>query len=188
MRIVSGTYRGLQLEALGKGDEAAHLRPTTDRVREAVFNLLAHGGYHSPQAPQEMRVLDLFAGTGAMGLEAASRGAAEVLLVDNGKAAAKLQQANIRRMKNPNNIKALKADATSLPPCPGAPYDLVFADPPYGKGLGAAALKSALSQGWLAPEAVVVLEEGQEIAGVPGFRLDDRRKYADNLIYVLIRI
>lgn len=188
MRIIGGTYRGLQLESVGRGDAAAHLRPTTDRVREAVFNLLAHGGYASPQVPQEMRVLDLFAGTGAMGLEAYSRGAAHVTLVDQGKVAAKLQRANIARMAARDHVRMLKADATALPPCPDEPYDLILLDPPYGQKLGKMALKSALTQNWVSEKAVVVLEDNAEILRLDSFQLNDRRNYAESHIHIFSRI
>ena len=114
MRIVAGRFRGSRLADVGKGDAEAHLRPTTDRVREAVFNRLAHGGFATPPAPEGMRVLDLFAGTGALGLEALSRGAEEVLLVDQGRAARELQRANISRLKVADQVTLLNADATAL--------------------------------------------------------------------------
>jgi len=173
VRIIGGTYRGLQLESVGRGDAANHLRPTTDRVREAVFNLLAHGGYASPQVPQDMRVLDLFAGTGAMGLEAYSRGAAHVTLVDQGKAAATLQRANIKRMDARAHVQMLKADATALPPCPNEPYNLILLDPPYGQNLAPQALKSALAQNWLSQNAIVLLEERDMILQIDNFVLKD---------------
>lgn len=185
MRIVGGSHRGLRLEEVGRGDAAAHLRPTTDRVREALFNLLAHGGYRTPQVPVEMRVLDLFAGTGALGLEAISRDAREAVLIDSGKAASALQRANIKRMKVEDQVRLMKADATALPPCPGEAFDLVFLDPPYGQKLGQKALKSARENGWLQPEAVIALEDSAPIVQIADFRLLERRNYADSWVHIL---
>lgn len=190
MRIVGGAYRGLTLAELGRGDASAHLRPTSDRVREAAFNLLAHGGYRSPPVPQDMRVLDLFAGTGAMGLEALSRGADCVTLVDSGKTAARLQRENIKRMAARGSVAVdmLQADATALPPCPGAPFDLILLDPPYGQQLGQKALASALSQGWMAQDALVLLEEASEILQIANFMSRDRRNYAHTWVNIFSRI
>ncbi|HOZ35073.1 MAG TPA: RsmD family RNA methyltransferase, partial [Tabrizicola sp.] len=142
MRIIGGTRRGLKLAEVGDGDAAAHLRPTSDRVREAIFNLLinAHGNPVSGA-----RVLDLFAGTGALGLEALSRGAAEVTFVDDGAKALALMRANIAKMRVEGETRVLRQDARRLPPNPAAPYDLVFLDPPYGKAMGEAALVSAIA-------------------------------------------
>jgi 16S rRNA (guanine966-N2)-methyltransferase len=133
MRIIGGTRRGLKLAEVGAGDTAAHLRPTSDRVREAIFNLLinAHGN-----PVTGARVLDLFAGTGALGLEALSRGAAEATFVDDGQAALALLKANIAKMRAEGQTRILRQDATRLPPNAAAPYTLVFLDPPYGKGMG----------------------------------------------------
>ncbi len=187
MRIVAGAFRGKQLEDVGKGDPGAHLRPTTDRVREAMFNLLAHGGYRSPPVPQDMRVLDLFAGTGALGLEALSRGAAEVLLLDNGKAALNLQRANIKRV-GATGVTSQKADVLELDTCSSAPFDLIFLDPPYGTGMGVKALQNARSRGWLAEDAVIVLEEGQRLSQIAGFQLKDARRYAETWVHILSAI
>lgn len=187
MRIIAGKFRGTQLAEVGKGDAGAHLRPTTDRVREAMFNLLAHGGYRSPPVPQDMRVLDLFAGTGALGLEALSRGAAEVLMIDNGKAALALQRANIKRL-GAAGITSHRGDVLDLGPCPGVPYDLIFLDPPYGAGLGPKALLRAKSQGWLAQDALIVLEEGQQVSQIAGFQPKDARRYADSWVHILTTI
>lgn len=187
MRIVAGAFRGTQLEGVGKGDRDAHLRPTTDRVREAMFNLLTHGGYRSPAVPQDMRVLDLFAGTGALGLEALSRGAAEVLLVDSGKTALKLQRANIKRI-GASGITSQKADVLDLGPCPTAPFDLILLDPPYGTGLGSKALQHVKSKGWLAQDAVILLEDNQQTPHIAGFHLKDARRYAETWVHILLSI
>jgi 16S rRNA (guanine966-N2)-methyltransferase len=182
MRIIGGTRRGLKLAEVGAGDPAAHLRPTSDRVREAIFNLLinAHG-----DPVTGARVLDLFAGTGALGLEALSRGATEVTFVDDGAAALALLRANIARMQAGDQTRTLRQNATRLPPNPAAPYTLVFLDPPYGKALGEAALTSARAGGWLAPGAVVVWEEGSPPSPPPGFAQIDQRRYGDTTVTLL---
>ncbi len=138
MRIVGGRHRGVTLADVGAGDPAAHLRPTTDRVRESLFNLLAHGPYGDPPPPQGRRVLDLFAGTGALGLEALSRGAESATFVDSGAAALALLRRNLAKLGSDGNI--LARDATRLGRNPGPAFDLVFLDPPYGQGLGEKAI------------------------------------------------
>jgi 16S rRNA (guanine966-N2)-methyltransferase len=182
MRIIGGTRRGLKLAEVGTGDPAAQLRPTSDRVREAIFNLLinAHG-----DPVTGARVLDLFAGTGALGLEAISRGAAEVTFVDDGRAALALLRANIARMQAGGATRILRQDATRLPPNPGAPFTLVFLDPPYGRSLGEAALARAQAGGWLAPGAVIVWEEGVPPAAPQGFAHLDQRRYGDTHVTLL---
>jgi 16S rRNA (guanine966-N2)-methyltransferase len=182
MRIIGGTRRGLKLAEVGEGDVAAHLRPTSDRVRESIFNLLinAHG---NPVAGA--RVLDLFAGTGALGLEALSRGALSSSFVDDGAKALALIRANIAKMRAEGETKVLRQDALRLGPNPGAGHDLVFLDPPYGKGMGEAALTAALKGGWLAPEALVVWEEGTAPAVPAGFVQVDQRRYGDTIVTLL---
>ena len=181
MRIIGGQWRGLRLAEVGAGDPAAHLRPTSDRVREAIFNLLVNGGYDDPVT--DARVLDLFAGTGALGLEALSRGAAGLTLVDDGAAARALIARNLALCRTA--ARHLRLNATRLPPNPDAPHDLVFLDPPYGKGLGQAALMSALAGGWLAQGALVVWEEGSALAPPPGFAQLDQRRYGDTIVTIL---
>ncbi len=176
MRIVGGARRGLRLAEVGAGDPAAHLRPTSDRVREAVFNLLQNAPDHPDPVPGA-RVLDLFAGTGAMGLEALSRGAASAVFVESGAAALRLLHENIRRMRAGAQAQVIAGDATRLPPCPGAPATLVFLDPPWGQGSGAAAIASARAGGWIAPGATLVWEEAAPQPAPGGFTERDRRRY-----------
>ena len=187
MRIIGGTRRGLRLSGLGEGDVAAHLRPTSDRVREAIFNLLVNGkyggGHDNPVSGA--RVLDLFAGTGALGLEALSRGAVAVTFVDDGAAALALLRANIAKMRAEAETVVLRQDATRLAKAPGPPFTLVFLDPPYGKALGEAALASAAKAGWLAPDAMIVWEESTAPLPPPGFQTIDQRKYGDTLVTLL---
>ncbi len=181
MRIVGGTHRGLALAGppAGSGD----IRPTTDRVRESLFNLLAHGGYGDPVAGAQ--VLDLFAGTGALGLEALSRGAETAVFVDQGRASLDLLRQNVARMKLGERARVIARDATRLGANTGAACDLVFLDPPYGRGLGARALEAARAGGWLAPGALVVIEERAGVALPDGLTLLDARRYGDTMISIL---
>ncbi len=185
MRIVGGRFSGRRLAGPGAdGGGAAHLRPTSDRVREALFNLLAHGDY-PPIAGA--RVLDLFAGTGALGLEALSRGAARAVFVEEVARARALVRENVERLGATGETKIWRRDATRLGPCRGEPFGLVFADPPYRSGLGQAALESAEAGGWLAPGAVIVLEiaAGEAAPEAPWLDLADRRRYGDTEIVIL---
>lgn len=183
MRIVGGTLRGLKLAEVGQGDAGAHLRPTSDRVRESIFNLLINGNHPNPIPGA--RVLDLFAGTGALGLEALSRGAARVAFVDDGTVARALLRSNIEKARAMGATEVWRRDATRLGPNRGPGYGLVFLDPPYGKGLGEKALESALAGGWIAPGATVVWEEGTPPpVSVPLTQIDQRR-YGDTLVTLL---
>ena len=178
MRIIAGQHRGLTLASVGKGDAAAHLRPTPDRVRESLFNvLMGHG------LPQGAQVLDLFAGTGALGLEALSRGAAHCTFVDNGRTAQKLIRENIAKTRREDDATLLTCAADKLPPA-SAPCDLVFLDPPYGKGLGAAAIHAAETSGWLADDALIVLEDNAP-QPVAGYAQIDLRRYGETHVTLL---
>lgn len=180
MRIIAGAYRGTVLADVGAGDAAAHLRPTSDRVRESLFSMIAHLGVINGA-----RVLDLFAGTGALGLEALSRGAREAVFVENGRVAQKLIGQNIAKLRVANKTVLMRDDATQLGACPGATFDLVFLDPPYGKGLGQQALTAARTGGWLAQGALVVWEENAAMDAPQGFTRTDRRKYGDTHVTLL---
>ena len=182
MRIVGGRLRGLGLAALGKGDPAAQLRPTADRVRESLFNVL-WSGHRQPEPG--IGVLDLFAGTGALGLEALSRGAGFVTFVDSGRVAQGLIRDNIRKARAEAQCRLIAREATRIGPCPDAPAGLVFLDPPYGKGLGERALLSALAQGWLAPGAWVLWEEGAPLPPPEGFTQIDQRRYGETWVTLL---
>jgi 16S rRNA (guanine966-N2)-methyltransferase len=183
MRIIGGQFRGLNLAPVGEGDAKAHLRPTSDRVREAIFNLLINGGYGNPVTGA--RVLDLFAGTGALGLEALSRGASRVAFVDDGTAARALLRRNIELMRAMGATDVWRRDATHMGPNRGAGYNLVFLDPPYNKGLGEQALASCVEGGWLAPAALVVWEEGTAPVPPAGFTELNQRRYGDTLVTIL---
>lgn len=183
MRIIAGDHRGVALTPIGKGDEAAHLRPTGDRVRESLFNILSSGRYGDvvPGA----RVLDLFAGTGALGLEALSRGAARVCFVENGKTSIKLLSKNIAKLRAAETTNLLSKDAICLPANPYTAFDLIFLDPPYGKDLGASALINAQAQGWIADGALILWEDSCEHLAPTGFTRADARRYGDSWITFL---
>lgn len=183
MRIIGGTHRGTTLAAVGKGDAGAHLRPTTDRVRESLFNVLQGGRFGDPI--RNAQVLDLFAGTGALGLEALSRGAAHVTFVDSGRVAQKLIRDNIAKLRRQADTTLIGADIGHLPP--GHPCDLIFLDPPYGQGLGGKALAAALQGNWVAPGALIVWEESSAQIAPPGFTTLDQRRYGDSWVSFMRR-
>jgi 16S rRNA (guanine966-N2)-methyltransferase len=183
MRIVAGRWRGKKLAEVGAGDMAAHLRPTTDRVRENLFNILCSGKQGDPITGA--RVLDLFAGTGALGLEALSRGAAHVTFVDDGATARGLLRENIALCAAQGATTLLRRDATDLGPAAAAPFELIFLDPPYGKGLGARALVAARAGGWIAPGALIVWEDNSAPLVPDGFTLRDQRSYGGTVITLL---
>ena len=178
MRVVGGRFRGRALAAPRSHD----IRPTSDRLRESLFNILTHA-YDLPQPTT--RVLDLFAGTGALGIEAISRGAAHALFVETGVEGRGLIRQNMETFGLNGVAKILRRDATDLGPAGTiAPFDLIFLDPPYGKGLGEKALASAARGGWLKPDALCVLEEraAVDVALPPDFRLLDRRATGDSQV------
>jgi 16S rRNA (guanine966-N2)-methyltransferase len=170
MRIIAGKLRGRRLLA-PKGDA---IRPTADRAREALFDILEHG----PPPLRAASFLDQFCGTGAVGLEAHSRGAAEVLLIDHDRAALKLAEANIARLGAPPEVRLLARDATLLGPAP-QPFDLVFLDPPYRSGLAAAALEGIARGGWLREGARIIVElAAKDDLDLPdGYTLERERRY-----------
>ena len=182
MRIIGGQHKGRRLAT----PKSSAVRPTSDRLRETIFNVLAHG-YDDPVPGA--RVLDLFAGTGAMGLEALSRGAAFAILVDDGTEARGLMRANVETLGVAGVTRILRRNATHMGPVkPLEPSTLVFCDPPYGKGLAERALTSAAAGGWIAPEALVVVEEaaGAEFAVPDGFDLLDRRDYGETQVSFMV--
>jgi 16S rRNA (guanine966-N2)-methyltransferase len=175
VRLIGGSFRGRALASVGKGDAGAHLRPTTDRVRESLFNVLQGGRYGDPI--EDVRVLDLFAGTGALGLEALSRGATHVTFVENGRTGQSLIRENIALCQCKDKTKILGRDATRLPSNSDAPYDLIFLDPPYGKQLGEAAMASAIRSGWIAEDALILWEESAPISAPQGSDVLETRKF-----------
>lgn len=183
MRIVGGRLRGRTLAA-PKSDA---IRPSADRLRESLFNILIHA-YGDPVSGA--RVLDLFAGTGALGMEALSRGAAFTLFVDDDAEARALIRENVATLGLGGVSRIFRRDAAKLGQAhPVEPFALVFLDPPYGKGLGEKALASARDGGWLAPEALIVVEEAADAGFKPpeGFEEIERRDYDDTQLIFLRR-
>jgi 16S rRNA (guanine966-N2)-methyltransferase len=182
VRIVGGRFRGRAIAA----PSGALTRPTSDRARESLFNILLHGveGFEIEGA----RVLDLFAGTGALGLEALSRGAAYCLFVEDNADARGIIRENIEALGLTGASKLWRRDATKLgPAAPMQPFQLLFADPPYGKGLGDLALKAAADGGWLSAGGICVLEERADVQPVipEAYALLDRRVYGDTALHFL---
>lgn len=182
MRVVGGRLKGRNIASPASRD----IRPTQDRLREALFNILVHA-YDDPI--DGARVLDLFAGTGALGIEAVSRGAAFTLFVDNGAEARALLRNNVEALGLGGVTKVYRRDATNLGPAyPVEPFSLVFLDPPYGKGLSETALASLRDGGWLVPSALLVVEESKAAAfkAPEGFEELERRAY-DDTEFVFLR-
>jgi 16S rRNA (guanine966-N2)-methyltransferase len=175
MRIVAGRFKGRALAA----PKSRAIRPTSDRLREAMFDILEH---RFGDRLEGARVVDLFAGTGALGLEALSRGAATALFVDNGVEARALIRENIEALALGGVTRIFRADAARLGKAPAGPaFTLAFLDPPYGQALSAPALGALVSGGWLAPDALVIVEEDADAeidAPAKLERLDERR-YGD---------
>jgi len=181
MRVVGGRLRSRPIA----GPKGPGLRPTADRLREALFNILQHA-YGDPV--QGARVLDLFAGTGAFGIEALSRGATFALFVDDGVEARALLRQNSETLGLGGISRIFRRDATKLGPVhPIEPFSLVFLDPPYGKGLAEKALVSARDGGWLKSQAPVVVEEAADAAfkAPEGFEELERRDYDDTQLIFL---
>jgi 16S rRNA (guanine966-N2)-methyltransferase len=182
MRVVGGRLKGRNIAAPTSRD----IRPTADRLRESVFNILVHA-YDNPL--QDARVLDLFAGTGALGIEAVSRGAAFALFVDNGAEARALLRNNVEALALGGVSKVYRRDATDLGPAhPMQPFTLAFLDPPYGKGLAEKSLASLRDGGWLVGDALVIVEEAKAaaFAAPEGFEELERRTY-DDTEFVFLR-
>lgn len=187
MRITGGRFRGRLLAA--PDDE--RVRPTADRVRQAIFNILLHNDFDIGFALEGARVADIFAGTGAMGLEALSHNARFCLFVDSGAESRALLRENVEALALTGTTKIWRRDATALGPMsPGAggPFELVFLDPPYRKYLIAPALASLRGGGWLAPHALIVAEHGldETIAPVDQFNQVDTRNYGDTAVDFLL--
>lgn len=184
MRIVSGEFRGKTLAA--PSGEAT--RPTSDRARQAIFNILEHAAW-SP-GPRDARVIDLFAGSGALGFEALSRGAAFCLFVETDEAARGAIRENVEAMGLFGRTRVHRRDATQLGQRPGADgpaFDLAFLDPPYAKGLGDVALAKLAEGGWLTPGAIVIFERGaaEPAPEVAGFTALDVRDYGAARVHFL---
>jgi 16S rRNA (guanine966-N2)-methyltransferase len=182
MRIVGGRLKG---RALTGPREKKGIRPTSDRLRESLFNVLAHA--HGDPVPGA-RVIDLFAGTGALGLEAVSRGADFALLVDDGAQARALIRENVEALGLGGVTRIFRRDARRLGDAPPGPaYDLAFLDPPYDRGLAEPALTALLRGNWLKPDALVVVEEAAAALFEPaaGYDVLERRDYGETELIFL---
>lgn len=179
MRIVGGEFRGRPLAV----PKTSAIRPTADRTRESLFNILSHA---YPDALDATRMIDAFAGTGAVGLEAASRGCRNILFVENSVEGRGLLWENIDALGLHGRTRILRRDATDLGPVGTIdPFQFLFADPPYGQGLGEKALLAAASGGWLVAEALVVLEErGDVVVNAPAqFVFLEERTFGDSKMH-----
>ena len=157
MRIIAGKLRGMQLNPVRNIGLNTDLRPTTDRIRENIFNIILGGRFGD--GLQKKRVLELFAGTGVFGIEAISRGAENATLIEKDPEVFKLIKSNIKITNTAGQITAIKSNAIKLGICKTKPFDLIFIDAPYKKSLGKLALERALAQGWLSQSAIVVWED-----------------------------
>lgn len=184
LRIVGGKHRGRAIAA----PEGQATRPTSSRAREALFNILAHASWRPDGTSPliDARVLDAFAGSGALGLEALSRGAGHVTFLDNDAAAIRLIGDNLRKLGETGAAKVVRADATR-PPTSREPCDLIFLDPPYRSGQAAPALAALTQAGWVAPGAIVTVElaHNEDIVPPAGFEAIDERRYGAAKIVIL---
>jgi 16S rRNA (guanine966-N2)-methyltransferase len=183
MRIVGGRFRGAALV----GPRSQAIRPTSDRLRESLFDILIHA-FGDPVG--DARVLDLFSGTGALGLEALSRGARHCLFVEEAAEARGLIRTNVEALALTGVTRLWRRDATRLGDCaPMEPFDLAFLDPPYGRGLAEAALRAIVAGGWLRPDGLAVVEEAADVEIEPPAALEvvDERRQGDSRLLFLRR-
>ncbi|BBK45374.1 DNA methyltransferase [Allostella vacuolata] len=184
LRISGGRHRGRPLQAM----EGLQVRPTGARAREAAFDILAHGAPAAFRRLRDAEVLDAFAGTGALGLEALSRGAARATFIEKDRAAVDLLRANAERLGEGARSHVIPGDATRPPPA-ARPVDIAFLDPPYGEGLAPLALVALAEAGWLATGSVAMVETAAAdgFTAPAGFRLIDQRRYGKAAITFLVR-
>jgi len=184
IKVIGGRHRGRSIAT----PEGLTTRPTSNRARESLFNILMHADWRDDGTSPlvEARVLDAFAGSGALGLEALSRGAAHATFLDNDATAIRLIGENLRKMGEAANAKVIRADATRPPPSREG-CDLVFLDPPYRSGLAASALTALAEAGWLAPGAVATVELAttEDLEPPAGFESIDERRYGAAKIVIL---
>lgn len=181
MKITGGKYRGRNIESRTQKT----LRPTTARIRETIFNILTHGKFiyeddfisdDNPSLIEDRKVIDIFCGTGALAIEALSRGASFAYLIDQNPKTLSLAKENIESLGEDENTSYIRSDSTLLPTA-FEKCDVAFVDPPYNKNLGVSAIKSLASNSWLKKGAVVVLEHEKQdnVKEIPNFKkLDDR--------------
>lgn len=186
MRITGGSLRGRALVA----PDDTRIRPTSDRVRQAIFNILLHNDFGIGFSLEGAKVIDLFAGTGALGIEAISHGAAYALFVDDNAESRALIRTNVEAFGLTGVTKIWRRDATDLGQVnagSGGPFDLAFLDAPYRKGLTEGALAALRSGGWLAPNAVIVAETAVgETFAVEGFTAPDTRVYGETAVHIFV--
>lgn len=182
MRIISGKNRGVKLAQIGLGDIANNLRPTSDRVRENTFNLLINGKFNL--SLEGSRVLDVFAGTGALGFESLSRGAKWVTFIEKNSIALEILKKNIVLCKENNSFEIKQEDVTKIKKNCGKAFDLIFLDPPYGTGVGEQALLRLIQEEWISKDATIVFENDREVDLEP-FRTLESRKYGKTIINIL---
>ena len=189
MRIIGGKFKGRKISA----PDGERVRPTTDRVREALFNVLLHGDYLQdlPELPTGARVLDLFAGAGSLGLEALSRGASKIVFVDEHPQSRGAIRANIEALNAIGQTKIIRRNALKLGEMEAnikGPFDLVFLDPPYNQGFAEPALTGARDGGWLASPSLCVVEQkkAESFTAPEGFAQIDFRIYGDTQITFLL--
>jgi 16S rRNA (guanine966-N2)-methyltransferase len=184
MRIVAGKHRGRRLDA----PAGLEVRPTADRTREALFNILEHGHFTADGTSPLLgaRVLDAFAGSGALGLEALSRGAAHATFMDNNGLARSAIRANAKALSESAHVSILQADAIN-PPAAGASCNIVFLDPPYGSGFSEQALAALAARGWIEGGAVCSVEVAvrEALTPPPEFVLVDERRYGKAKLILL---
>lgn len=184
LKIIAGKHRGRTIAA----PEGLNTRPTSSRAREALFNILTHADWRADGTSPlvDARVLDAFAGSGALGLEALSRGAAHATFLDSDPAAVKLIGENIRKLGEAGAAKVIRADATRPPPSREG-CDLIFLDPPYKSGLAAPTLAALADAGWISPGAIATVEVGntEDLTPPAGFEAIDERRYGAAKIVIL---
>ena len=183
MRVIAGKFRGLRLKSIGSTPANESLRPTTDRVRENLFNILSGGKYGN--ILNGARVLDMFAGTGILGIEAISRGASHATLFEKCVSTFKLIQDNIKLTNTINERNVINTNVMHLEQCKTEPFNLVFIDPPYQKNFGKPALVRALEFGWLSEGALVVWEESASPEVPKEFEWLDEKKYGNTVLTFL---
>ena len=182
LRIIAGKHRGRRVES----PEGREVRPTASRTREAIFNILMHRNFGQDSPPIRGRVADIFCGSGAMGLEALSRGAQHVTFVDKSRTALEAVEYNIERFHEQENTHILRADSSNLPAI-GQAFDALILDPPYNTGLGLSTLDTALKGGWLHENSIVILEQAwkEEVVVPEGYHLLEDRRYGNTRILLL---
>ncbi|MCY4305138.1 MAG: 16S rRNA (guanine(966)-N(2))-methyltransferase RsmD [Aestuariivita sp.] len=180
MRVISGKFKGHRLVSVGTRNSIARLRPTSDKVRESIFNLLS-----CDKVVIGAHVLDLFAGTGALALEALSRGASKITLVENSRFSLNILRQNIALLDVGDKAKVIPQDATKLGKNQGKRATVLFLDPPYGMMLGERAFSQIIKGGWLSDRATIIWEENAPVNPPDGFALKTTRKYGDTYISIL---